>query len=79
MKAEPLRARLVDPNTIVHGGVRLSALDPINSLCRRLIADGHDPQSSLKVWKGARPIRLVHAICNPDIHTNLKSGGGNAQ
>jgi hypothetical protein len=33
----------------------------------------------LKVWKGARPIRLVHAICNPDIHTNLKSGGGNAQ
>jgi len=70
---------MVDANTIVAGAVRLVAVDPVQSLCRRLIADGHDPQSSLKVWKGARPIRLVHAICNPDIHTNLKSGGGNAQ
>jgi hypothetical protein len=66
---------MVDANTIVAGAVRLVAVDPVQSLCRRLIADGYDPSLAMKVWKGGRPIRLIHAIGNPDIHTNLKSGG----
>jgi hypothetical protein len=79
MKPEPIRARMIDANTIAAGGVRLVAVDPIQSLCRRLIADGHDPSLAMKVWKGRQPIRLIHAIGNPDIHTNVKSGGSNAQ
>jgi hypothetical protein len=66
---------MIDASTIASGGVRLVALDPINSLCRRLVADGHDPSLAMKVWRGSKPIRLIHAISNPDIHTDLNQRG----
>jgi hypothetical protein len=67
---------MIDTNTIAAGGVTLTALDPIKSMCRRLIADGYDPALSLQIWKGAKPWRLVFAIGAPDSHVKLKSRNG---
>lgn len=71
MKPGLLHARMIDANTISAGGITISAGDPIQALCRKLVKDGYDPSLSLKVWRGERPIRLIHAISNPDIHINL--------
>jgi hypothetical protein len=78
MKSEPIRARMIDANIIAAGGVRLVAVDPVQSLCRRLIADGYDPSLAMKVWRGSNPIRLIHAIADPNNHTDLKTRGSNA-
>jgi hypothetical protein len=67
---------MIDDNTIAAGGVRLVAVDPVQSLCRRLIADGYDPSASLQVWRGTEPWRLVFAIGQPDSHVKLKARNG---
>ena len=83
MTPEPLRARMIDANTIAAGGVRLVALDPVKAMCARLVRDGYDPALSLQIWKGAAPWRLVFAIGAPDSHVKLKvkteRGNDNAQ
>ena len=81
MRPEPIRARMIDANTIAAGGVRLVAVDPVKALCQRLVADGYDPAVSLQIWRGTEPWRLVFAIGAPDNHVKLKAknGGGNAQ
>jgi hypothetical protein len=73
-----INARMIGSNSCSAFGVIISASDPIRALCRKLVQQGWDPQASMKVWKGERPFRLIHAISNPDHHTNLK-GGSNAQ
>ena len=78
MKSAPLRARMIDANTIAAGGVRLVALDPVKSLCRRLVRDGYDPALSLQIWRGTAPWRLVFAIGAPDSHVKLKVKTGGA-
>jgi hypothetical protein len=76
---QPIHARMIDANTISHGGVKLTSVDPIKSMCRRLVADGYDPAMSLQIWKGAQPWRLVFAIGQPDSHVKLKAkNGGNS-
>jgi hypothetical protein len=67
---------MIDANTIAAGGVRLVALDPIKSMCRRLVADGYDPAASLQIWRGERPWRLVFSIGAPDSHVKLKVKNG---
>jgi hypothetical protein len=76
MKPDPLRARMIDATTISHGGVTLTALDPIKAMCRRLVRDGYDPALSLQIWKGAAPSLLVFAIGAPDAHVKLKAKSG---
>jgi len=75
MASEPIRARLIDRNTIASGGVTLTALDPITALCRRLTQLGHDPSLSLKVWSGHRVWKVVHSIGAPDAPSRPKRGG----
>ena len=76
MKPEPLRARMIDVNTISAGGVTLTALDPVRAMCKRLVRDGYDPALSLQIWKGAAPWLLVFAIGAPDHHVKLKARNG---
>jgi hypothetical protein len=71
---QPIRARLINSSTAAALGVTISAGDPVRALCNRLVADGWDPQSPMKVWRGSKPIRFIHAISKPDIHINLKGG-----
>jgi hypothetical protein len=74
---------MIDANTISHGGVTLTALDPIKAMCARLVRDGYDPGVSLQIWKGAEPWRLIFAIGQPNSHVKLKvkteRGNDNAQ
>jgi hypothetical protein len=76
MKPEPLRARMIDVNTISAGGVTLTALDPVRAMCKRLVRDGYDPALSLQIWKGAEPWRLIFAIGEPNSHVKLKAKSG---
>jgi hypothetical protein len=76
MSKAAIRARMIDDNTIAHGGVRLVALEPIKAMCARLVADGYDPGTSLQIWKGAAPWLLVFAIGAPDSHVKLRPKNG---
>jgi hypothetical protein len=78
MTCSPIRARMISDTTCAAMGITISAGDPVRALCRRLVNDGFDSSRAMKVWRGQRPIRLIHAIGNPDIHTNLKRGGRGA-
>jgi hypothetical protein len=73
MSKAAIRARMIDANTIAHGGVRLVALEPIKAMCARLVADGYDPAASLQIWKGEAPWRLAFAISAPDSHVKLRA------
>jgi hypothetical protein len=65
---------MLDANTIAHGNVRVVALNPIKSMCQRLVvADGYNPSASLQIWKGTAPWRLVFSIGQPDHHVRLKA------
>jgi hypothetical protein len=76
MSKAALRARMLTDNCIAAGGVTLTALNPIRSMCERLCRDGYDPSLSLQIWKGAAPWLLVFAIGAPDHHVKLKARNG---
>jgi hypothetical protein len=69
----PIQARFIGSNTVSANGVTVTAVDPVQSLCRTLVKQGYDPQSSLKIWKGTKPYLVVRCINNPDDH--FKIGG----
>ena len=72
MKQSPIRARLIDANTIAANGIVLTSVDPLGSMCRALVKRGYDPSLSLKVWREDRPITFIPRISAPDIHTDLR-------
>jgi hypothetical protein len=49
MRPEPIRAKLISNTTVAANGITISAGDPVTSLCKRLVKDGWDPETPLRI------------------------------
>jgi hypothetical protein len=66
MRQEPIRARMIDANTIAANGVTVvSAADPIAALAKRLVRDGWDADLPMVIWKADKPWRRLERIGEP--------------
>jgi hypothetical protein len=60
--ADPLRADLFGANIARCAGISVSGSSPVLTLCRRLVAAGHDPSLSLHVYRGATLALRVRSL-----------------
>jgi len=51
-KIQPIRAEIVGNSQAMAAGVTVQGKAPVLSLCRQLIAIGHDPQTPLEAYRG---------------------------
>ena len=66
MRPEPIRARMIDANTVAANGITVSGVDPVRLLANRLVRDGWDAETPMTIWRGQKPWRYVAAIGRPD-------------